>query len=308
MNKCPITYEECNRKYSKSGLKLLSPSLETLSDLGYTAEEQRLQAFLRSYKMSVQGMQPKLSAILKPSESKFQVVDIKGRYILKPQHHIYPELPENESLTMKLAGLVDIDVPLSGMIWAKDGSLTYFVKRFDRFSKAKKVPLEDFAQLAGMTRDTKYNYSFEKLITLVDTYCSFPAVEKTKLFRRTIFNFLTGNEDMHLKNYSLITRDKKVELSPAYDLLNTSIVLSGDIEESALPIMGKKKNLTRSILIDYIAFERMKLNPKTVTNILTSITDAFDSWINLINKSFLSEAMKESYLHLLEKRIEKLSL
>ncbi|MEA1897643.1 MAG: type II toxin-antitoxin system HipA family toxin, partial [Bacteroidota bacterium] len=92
MNKCSITYEECSSKYSGKGLKLLSPSLKKLDDLEYSAEEQRKQAFLRSYKMSIQGMQPKLSAILSPSGSSFKIVDIKGRYILKPQHQYYPQL------------------------------------------------------------------------------------------------------------------------------------------------------------------------------------------------------------------------
>ena len=308
MNKCPITYEECSEKYSDNGLKLLSPVLKTLNDLEYTAEEQRLQAFLRSYKMSVQGMQAKLSAVLSPSTSSFSIVDIKGRYILKPQHQYYPELPENESLTMKLAGLINIEVPVCGMVWSRDGSLTYFIKRFDRYSKIKKVPLEDFAQLAGMTRDTKYNYSFEKLISLVDKHCTFPVIEKAKLFRRTIFNYLCGNEDMHLKNYSLISRDGKVELSPAYDLLNTSIVLSGDIEESALPIKGKKKKLNRSILVDYLALERMKLNEKIVFSILNDISNVTELWIKLINRSFLSVKLKDSYKSLLEERLLRMEL
>ncbi len=308
MNKCPITYEECSGKYSGSGLKLLSPVLKTLNDLKYTAEEQRLQAFLRSYKMSVQGMQPKLSAILSPSSSSFRIVDIRGKYILKPQHQYYPELPENESLTMKLAGLINIEVPVCGMVWSKDGSFTYFIKRFDRYGKTKKLPLEDFAQLAGMTRETKYNYSFEKLIVLLDTHCTFPVIEKAKLLRRTIFNYLCGNEDMHLKNYSLISKDGKVELSPAYDLLNTSIVLSGDIEESALPIKGKKKKLNRSILVDYLAFERMELSEKIVFSILKEISNVTESWIQLINKSFLSVKLKESYKGLLEERLLKMGL
>ncbi len=308
MNKCPITYEECEAKYSEKGLSLLSPSLKSLNDLEYSAAEQREQAFLRSYKMSIQGMQPKLSAVLSPSASSFMIVDIKGRYILKPQHQHYPQLPENESLTMKMAGVINIDIPVSGMLWSKDGSLTYFIKRFDRYSKTKKLPLEDFAQLAGMTRDTKYGYSFEKLISLVETYCTFPVVEKAKLYRRTIFNYLSGNEDMHLKNYSLISRNGKVELSPAYDLLNSSIVLSGDIEETALTIRGKKKNLTHSVLVDYLAYERMKLNEKTVSNILKGISSSAGYWTDLINKSFLSAKLKDSYKSMLDERLQKLGL
>lgn len=308
MNRCPITYQSCQERYSPKGLKLLSPSLISLNDLKYSAEELREQAFLRSYKMSIQGMQPKLSAVLSPSRSSFNIVDIKGRYILKPQHQYYPQLPENESLTMKMAALTGIDTPLSGMVWSKDGSLTYFIKRFDRYSKKKKLPLEDFAQLAGMTRHTKYNYSFEKLINLLENFCTFPVLEKAKLFKRTIFNYLTGNEDMHLKNYSLISRNDKVELSPAYDLLNSSLVLKGDIEETALSIKGKKKRLTRSVMLDYLAYERMNLSEKTVTKTLDDIRQIKGKWVELINTSFLSKPLKEAYIDMLEKRLTIMEL
>ncbi|MEA1897649.1 MAG: HipA domain-containing protein [Bacteroidota bacterium] len=145
-------------------------------------------------------------------------------------------------------------------------------------------------------------------MTLVETYCTFPVIEKAKLYRRTIFNYLCGNEDMHLKNYSLISRDSKVELSPAYDLLNTSIVLSGDIEESALPIKGKKKKLNRSILVDYLAYERMKLHERSILNIQNEISSTAVSWIDLIDRSFLSTKLKDLYKNLLEKRLLKLGL
>ena len=156
---------------------------------------------MRSSKMSVQGVQPKLSAVLNIKDQKFDLVDNHGRFLLKPQHHIYPQMPENEDLTMRLAKSIGLDVPLHGMIWAKDGTLTYFIKRFDRKGQKDKIPVEDFAQLAGLGRDTKYNYSMEKVVNLVNAYCTFPAIEKVKLFKLVLFSFITGNEDMHLKNF-----------------------------------------------------------------------------------------------------------
>src|SRR5665647_370562 len=183
MNRCPITYELCGESlYSEKGLKLLAPTLRGLKTLQFTAAEQREEAFHRSVKMSVQGVQPKLSAILDIKNECFEIVDQHGRYILKPQHDIYPELPENEDLTMRLAQYIGLDVPLHGLIYAKDLTLTYFIKRFDRKGHKDKLPLEDFTQLAGLTRDTKYNYSMEKLVGLIDSYCTFPAKEKAKLF------------------------------------------------------------------------------------------------------------------------------
>lgn len=305
MNICPITYQPCgDKKYSDKGLKLLSRNLTQLKDLPLTQEEQLREAAIRADKMSIQGVQPKLSAKLNIKDEVFDVVDRGGEYILKPQNNFYPEMPENESLTMKMAELIGIEVPLSGMIYSSDGKFTYFIKRFDRYGRNKKLSVEDFAQLAGKSRETKYDYSMEKLVTLIDTFCTFPAIEKVKLFRLTIFNFLVGNEDMHLKNFSLITRDNKVELSPAYDLLNTTIVVPRTQEEIALPLAGKKRNLSTKILFDYFAKERMKLNDTIISQVLNKINSEWDNWKKLITISFLSNEMKEKYLELMEKRKE----
>lgn len=303
MNICPITYQPCgDKKYSDKGLKLLSRNLTQLKDLPLTQEEQLREAAIRADKRSIQGVQPKLSAKLNIKDEVFDVVDRGGEYILKPQNNFYPEMPENESLTMKMAELIGIEVPLSGMIYSSDGKFTYFIKRFDRYGRNKKLSVEDFAQLAGKSRETKYDYSMEKLLTLIETFCTFPAIEKVKLFRLTIFNFLVGNEDMHLKNFSLITRDNKVELSPAYDLLNTTILVPRTQEEIALPIAGKKRNLSTKILFDYFAKERMRLNDTIISQVLNKINLEFGNWENLIKISFLSNDMKEKYLELLYKR------
>ena len=114
MNRCPITYNPCgDSRYSEAGLKLLSTELTSLKELEYTAEEQRKEAFNRASKMSIQGIQPKLSAKLNIKEEKIDIVDTGGRYILKPQHQYFPEMPENEDLTMKLANEVGLEIPLS---------------------------------------------------------------------------------------------------------------------------------------------------------------------------------------------------
>lgn len=309
MNRCPITYDACGEQiYSEKGLKLLSPTLKTLVLLDFTSKELRDEAMQRASKMSIQGVQPKLSAVLNIKEGRFELTDKGGKYILKPQHPVFPELPQNEDLTMRLAASIGIDVPLHGLIHSKDNSLTYFIKRFDRRGQKDKIAVEDFAQLAGMSRDTKYNYSMEKLIGLIDDYCTFPAIEKAELFRRLLFNFLVGNEDMHLKNYTVITLNGKVELSPAYDFLNSSIVLKGDIEEIALPIKGKKSNLNRNLLINYFGKERCFLTDKIIEKTLNTINTALPHWFELIDISFLSDEMKEKYRVLLQKRINVLGL
>lgn len=307
MNRCLITYEPCGEnQYSKKGLNLLSPVLKKLDFLNLSAEELRNEAMLRASKMSIQGIQPKVSAVLNIKDGRFDLVDKNGRYILKPQHHIFPELPQNEDLTMHLASVIGIDVPLHGLVYSRDNSLTYFIKRFDRKGQKDKIQVEDFAQLAGMSRDTKYNYTMEKLVKLLDNFCTFPAIEKAKLFKRIIFNYLIGNEDMHLKNFSVIVQDGKVELAPAYDFLNSSIVLKGDIDEIALPLKGKKSNLNADLLINYFGKERCGLTDKVIYKNLDGIKANLNHWFDLIDNSFLSSEMKEKYRLLLQKRLKVL--
>ncbi|MEP0860265.1 MAG: HipA domain-containing protein [Ignavibacterium sp.] len=303
MNICPITYEPCgNKKYSENGLKLLSRGLTHLEDFPYTQEEQLLEAAARASKLSIQGVQPKLSAKLKVKEGVFEITDKGGEYILKPQNNLYPQLPENEDLTMRLAEEIGLEIPLHGLIYSKDQKLTYFIKRFDRYGKGKKCAVEDFAQLSGNNRNTKYNSSMENVAKIIETYCTFPAIEKIKLFKLTIFNFLIGNEDQHLKNFSLITKDNKIMFSPFYDLINTTIILPKPVEEIALPLKGKKNKLNRNILVEYWGKERLGLNEQIINQSLNLIDEKFVRWNELINKSFLSKDMKEKYIALLDER------
>ena len=309
MKRCPISYSLIDGNlYSPEGLKLLANGLSDLKLFEYTAEEQRMEAFSRASKMSIQGVQPKLSAIFNIKHEKFEIVDKGGRFILKPQHPYFPQMPENEDLSMRLAATIGLNVPLHGMIWAKDNTLTYFIKRFDRKGQNDKVPLEDFAQLAGMSRDTKYSYSMEKVVKLVNLYCTFPAIELAKLFKLVLFCFIIGNDDMHLKNFSIINRDGIIQLSPCYDLVNTIIEYEKPEDEIALPLRGNKKNLTKSLLIKYFGKEQCDLTDKVVDKVLNSISNAIPKWIEEIEISFLSREMKEKYIELLDSRLVRLGL
>jgi serine/threonine-protein kinase HipA len=305
MSICPITYEACSGKYSPRGLKKLSRSLTEFQDLPYTASDQVFEAAARAPRMSIQGVQPKLSAVLNTRKKGFELVDTGGRYILKPQNPQYRQLPENEDLSMRLAATAGIQVPLHGLVYSKDGSMTYFIKRFDRVGR-KKIAVEDFAQLMGLSRETKYNASMEKVAQVIERYCTFPAVEKIKLFKLTLVNYLIGNEDMHVKNYSLLSRDGKVEFTPAYDILNTTIVLSALAEEIALTLKGKKRKLDAGILIDYFGKRRLGLNLKSVSSVMDDLAQAMPSWERLIEVSFLSDIMKTKYRQLLKERSERL--
>ena len=308
MKRCPITYEEYEGgKYSLKGLKKISPRLKSLKDFPYSAEDQVREAIARAAKMSIQGVQPKLSVRLNLKDEIFEIVDTGGRYIFKPQTNNYREVPENEDVTMRLAELIGVDVPLHGLVYSQDNTMTYFIRRFDRVGRNKKIAVEDFAQLSGKDRDTKYESSMEQIISLIEQFCTFPVIEKLKLFKLTLFNYLVGNEDMHLKNFSVIRHDLKVELSPAYDLLNSTIILNSQ-EELALPLRGKKNKLSKNDFFVYFAKERLELTPKSIEQTVGRIVNAFPGWTELIQRCFLSDLMKTRYIDLLNERFNKLDL
>jgi len=308
MKYCPITYDLIldNEDYSKQGLRKLSPQLKTLAPLAFTAEEQRQEAVSRAGKMSIQGLQTKLSAQLKVKEGYFDIVDTHGHYILKTQSAHYPALPENEAITMHLAETIGLEVPVHGLLYAKDNSMTYFIKRFDRAGHTKKLALEDFSQLSGKSRDTKYNSSMEQVIEIINKFCTFPKIELIKLFKLTVFNYLIGNEDMHLKNFSIITKNNKQSLSPAYDLLNTTIAMTNPKEELALPLNGKKNNITKKDLLGYFAIDRLGLNQVIINDVMALFKEKVPTWFSQIDHSFLPPEMKEKYQYLLQMRSQKL--
>jgi serine/threonine-protein kinase HipA len=293
--------------YSPAGLRLLDRRLKSLAPLPYTQQQLLEEAAARAVKMSIQGMQPKISTVLRVTEGRMEVVDNGGRYIVKPPHLIYPQLPENEALTMSLAATLGIEVPTHGLLLNSDQTHSYFIRRFDRAGWSKQ-PVEDFAQLSGASRDTKYDSSTERLIEIIDRFCTFPALERMKFLDRLLCAYLTGNEDMHLKNWSLITRDDKVELSPAYDLLNSTIPNPRSREELALPLRGKKSNLRTNDFWRYLAAERLGVSAALIDQTKARFAEACAGWPARIESSFLSPEMKERYLALLEERRRTLSL
>lgn len=309
MNHCRITLEEIPEgvRYSRAGLKRLDARLMDILPLPYTLAQQLEEAAARADKMSVQGVQPKLSAVLRIKENHFEVVDRGGRFILKSCPPQWPEVPANEALTMTLAEHSGIEVPVHGLVEATDGSMVYFIRRFDRVGQAERLPLEDGAQLLGHTRDTKYDSSMEQVIGMIERFCTFPVIEKRKLMQRVWFCFLTGNEDMHLKNWSILSRSGRIAMSPAYDLLNTSIILKNPQEETALPIRGRKRNLTRRDLFDYLAVERCGLQPNLMrADLEKMLHQAETQWPSWIQRSFLSEPKREAYLQLVHERVARL--
>jgi serine/threonine-protein kinase HipA len=273
-----------------------------LNPLPFTEIELIQEAMSRAGKMSVQGVQPKLSAVLRVQKGQFEVVDQHGRFILKPPNVPYAQLPENEDLTMKLAKLSGLEVPDHGLVRAKEGRLVYWIRRFDRIGRKGKRAIEDFAQLSGENRATKYDSSVEKVIHVIERHCMFPAVDRKVFFQRFLFNFLTGNEDMHLKNYSVIRDDEMVRLAPCYDLLNSTLVLKRGTEESALPLGGKKSGFTRKLLQEYLGSERLRLNRRVIGSVFELFGRVVPVWKEWIERSFLADESKTEYWNLVSSR------
>ena len=311
LRRCPITYEPLapdEEAYSREGLRRLSRYLERLEPLPFTTAELVREAAARAARMSIGGVQPKVSAVLRPSRGLFEVVTVGGRYVLKPESPAYPEVPANEDVTMRMAAAAGVAVPTHGLLYTRDGEPCYFVERFDRVGRGEKLAVEDFAQLLGLSRDTKYASSMERVAGVVEAFCTFPAVEKVELFRRTVVAFLTGIEDMHLKNFSLLTdREGLRRLTPAYDLVNSTAVLR-DPEELALPLAGKRSRLKREHLVDYYGRERLGLTGRVIARVLTDVAEAQPAWDDLLGRSFLSAEMRDRYAAVLADRRARMGM
>ena len=255
---------------------------------------------------SLTGVQPKLSLNLHKHEgsSRLTIVGLWGDYIFKPQTEDYPQLPENEDLTMHLAEAVRISVVPHSLIRLADGRLGYITKRIDRTKNGQKIDMEDMCQLTLHPTEYKYKGSYEQIAKAIAQYSSTPKLDLTNYMLLLLFCFVTGNNDMHLKNFSLYRPSADYKLTPAYDLLNVAIANPKDPEELALPLSGRKTKLR---MIDFLnAAKTMGLEENVVLHLIASLQKALPKWQALIHDSFLSEEMKKSYEELIISRLSRL--
>lgn len=255
---------------------------------------------------SLTGVQPKLSLNLNKHEgsSRLTIVGLWGDYIFKPQTEDYPQLPENEDLTMHLAEAVRISVVPHSLIRLADGRLGYITKRIDRTKNGQKIDMEDMCQLTLHPTEYKYKGSYEQIAKAIAQYSSTPKLDLTNYMLLLLFCFVTGNNDMHLKNFSLYRPSADYKLTPAYDLLNVAIANPKDPEELALPLSGRKTKLR---MIDFLnAAKTMGLEENVLLHLIASLQKALPKWQALIHDSFLSEEMKKSYEELIISRLSRL--
>jgi serine/threonine-protein kinase HipA len=259
---------------------------------------------------SVTGVQPKLSLHLASAKEpnlakRFTIVGMWGGYILKPPSPNYPNMPEVEDLTMHLAHIAKIKVVPHSLIRLQSGNLAYITKRIDRVRKTK-LHMEDMCQLTEKLTEDKYRGSHEQVAKAILKYSANPGLDVVNFFEVVLFSFLTGNADMHLKNFSLIYEPTIGPVfSPAYDLVATALVNPADDEDLALTLNGKRKKINRSDFIK--AFTTLGLDIKQQENIFDKMEKAFPKWKQMIDISFLNEDWKEMYKELLKERFRRLS-
>lgn len=251
------------------------------------------------------GVQAKLSLDVnhgqKNEPDRFTIVGLWGRFILKPQTDTYRSLPELEDLTMHMAEVAKIAVVPHGLIRFDDGELCYITRRIDRQPDGSKTAMEDMCQLSERLTEYKYKGSYEQIAKLIKKYSAVPQLDLVNFWEVVVFSWITGNSDMHLKNFSLYKTPLGFCLTPAYDLLSTLIVMPQDTEELALTLNGKKRKIKRSDFEK--AMTASGLNEKVIQNMANKFGKAISKWIDLIDNSFLPNDMKREYKRLIIKRV-----
>lgn len=310
MAKCLYCYKElgdgekdfhkaCSRKiFGTSSVPELPYTRENLTDLA--------KQVIRS-QTTLTGVQAKLSLDInkgkKNEAGRFTIVGLWGRYILKPQTDRFVHLPELEDLTMHLAELAKMLVVPHSLVRFADGELCYITRRIDRTDKGDKLPMEDMCQLTERLTEHKYKGSYEQIAKAILRYSSVPKLDMTNYWEQVIFSWITGNADMHLKNFSLYSKKQgEYVLAPAYDMLSTALVMPEDTEELALTLNGKKRKIKKEDFI--ISMRASGLNDKVIENILTKFIMSKNKWFEFIDMSFLPDHMKDRFKVLITEKLD----
>lgn len=306
MSKCLYCYKEleegevdfhkgCARKFF---------GMQQAPELPYSLNNlDTLAAQVIKSQTTLTGVQAKLSLHLDRHKDsrRLTIVGLWGDYIFKPQTQTYENLPENEDLTMHLAEIAKIKVVPHSLIRLQDGTLGYLTKRIDRTSDGGKIPMEDMCQLTERQTEYKYKSSYEQIAKTIAKYSYVPLLDLTDFYERVFFCWLVGNNDMHLKNFSLYAPKRKWILTPAYDLLNVSIANPQDTEELALTLNGKKKHINKNDFVSAMAHSGIP--PKVFDNMLEKYKKLLPKFIDMIEISFLDDESKESYKQHIKKTL-----
>ena len=255
------------------------------------------------------GVQAKLSLDiskdLEKESTRFTIVGLWGSYILKPPTDRFENLPEIEDLTMHLAELAKIKVVPHSLVRFSDGKLCYITRRIDRLANGEKLAMEDMCQLTERLTEHKYQGSYEQIARAIKKYSSSPQLDVVNFWEQVLFSWITGNADMHLKNFSMYSqRNGEYELTPGYDMLSTAIVMPEDTEELALALNGKKRKIKKEDFV--ISMTSTGVAEKVVDNMFKKFKKLKDIWFDFIDISFLNDSQKELYKSIINNRLDRL--
>ena len=313
MAKCLYCYKELNES-EKDFHKACSKKMfgtPSVPELPYTRENltDLAKQVIRS-QTTLTGVQAKLSLDInkggKNEAERFTIVGLWGRYILKPQTDRFGHLPELEDLTMHLAELAKVQTVPHSLIRFADGELCYMTRRIDRTDKGNKLPMEDMCQLTERLTEHKYKGSYEQIAKAIQRFSAVPKLDMVNYWEQVVFSWITGNADMHLKNFSLYSKEQgKYLLTPAYDMLSTALVMPEDTEELALTLNGKKRKIKK---VDFIvSMQASGLEDKVINNIFAKFTKAKEKWFEFIDLSFLPDEMKEGFKAIIAEKLNLLA-
>ncbi len=312
MERCLYCYKELTNNeidfHARCAKKMFGTTTAPLLDYPKDTIAALAEQVIRA-QSAVTGVQPKLlldiAQTAKGEPQRFTIVGLWGRYILKPQSEKFRSLPELEDLTMHLAQIAKIATVPHTLIRFSDGELCYITKRIDRGDKGEKYAMEDMCQLTERLTENKYKGSYEQIAKVIDKYSTTPLLDKVNFWEQVLFSWITGNADMHLKNFSLYSTEKgRYNLTPAYDLLSTALVMPEDTEELALTLNGKKRKIGGNDFT--IAMQSSELDAKMIGAIFRKFEKALPQWKQMIEHSFLPEDMKQDYKGLIAEHIDKL--
>jgi serine/threonine-protein kinase HipA len=307
-NKCLICYEKSDEIYHEGCMintfgKKITPIVDIDNELLEKLAKNQLNK-----KLAIAGVQKKLSLDLideNGKTSRMTFTDLWGKFIFKPKGEP-PHLPENEHLCLKLAESAKIQVEKGALIPTNSGELGFIAMRFDRDIYHHEYHQEDFCQILNKETFKKYNGSLEQVGKVLKQQSDFPGDNLYRLYELTIFNFIIGNVDAHLKNISLVYENEsgmKTLLSPGYDLISTDLYIQDDNEESALAINGKKNKLSD---LDFLVLAKsFGISIKVHEKIISHFQKLLPSWDKIIDKSFLEENKKTEFKKLIRKKMER---
>ena len=321
VKRCLVCYKELKDEHAdyhpRCAKKLFGTTKAPL--LPYTRdniETLALQILERS--TSVTGVQPKLSLDInrggKSEPDKLTIVGLWGNFILKPQSPVYAAMPELEDLTMKLAEVSGISTVAHGLIRMDDGELAYITRRVDRGAHGEKISMLDMCQLTNRLTEHKYRGAYVQLAETIKRYSATPMLDVQRFWEIVLFSWITGNSDMHCKNFSLLERiGIGYQLSPAYDLLAVWLTGIKDNDELAMPLVGFGADdhqtiagFNRTSFVE--AMLQSRIEEKISQRIIDKMCATTKKWPPIIDSSFLSDELKSAYKNLVHSRIERLTM